>query len=86
MLVKRLYVPLMAQRQKKLYLKLRLKKYVSLLSHAENLSMAAFQRMHVSPAKQSDVSLPRSGYQTEGQSDPYVSLCAFQITQIKARW
>ena len=77
----------MTQRQKKLYLKLRFQKYMSLLSHAENLSMAAFQQMHVSPAKQSDVSLPRKcDYQTEGQSDPYVSLCAFQITQIKARW
>ena len=46
--------------------KLKFQKYVSVLSHAENLSMAAFQRMHVSPAKQSDVSLPRKcDYQTE---------------------
>ena len=68
----------MAQRQKKLYLKLRFQKYmyVSVLSRAENLSMAAFKRMHVSPAKQSDVSLPRKcDYQTEGQSDPYVTVC-----------
>ena len=40
--------------------------------------------MHVSPSKQSNVSLPRKcDYQTDGQSDPYVSLCAFQITQNK---
>ena len=46
-------------------------------------SMAAFQWMHVSPVKQSDMSLPRKcDYQTEGtERSQCVAICVFQITQ-----
>ena len=50
-------------------------------------SMAAFQRMHVLPVKQSDMSLPRKwDYQTEGTEwSQCVAICVFQITQNRGR-